>query len=472
MTAPSPLPPTPSPSWHKALAVYLERRVLILFAMGFSSGLPLLLVFGTLSFWLREASVSLTDIGYMSWVALAYAMKWLWAPLVDRLPLPLLSRWLGRRRSWMLLAQVSIAAALVGMGWCDPLSALPTLALFALIVAFASATQDIVIDAFRIESAPERLQAAMAAAYMTGYRLAMIMAGAGALALAAWFGQDSGYNYLGWRFTYFTMAGLMGVGVITTLCCHEPRLTTPPPQQAQASHAATLQARGWPKLAAHVAAWLIDAVWCPFSDFFVRYGRTALLILALIACYRIADVVMGVMANSFYVDMQFSKTEVASITKVYGVIMTLAGATLGGVLVMRFGTLRILMLGAVLSAATNLLFAWLSQLGHHVPLLTVIISLDNLSAGIATSAFITYLSSLTNVAFSATQYALFSSVMLLLPKLLAGFSGQVVEHIGYSAFFIATSLLGIPVLLLVYAVSRWQAQLPASRTTATPPEAP
>ncbi len=179
-----------------------------------------------------------------------------------------------------------------------------------------------------------------------------------------------------------------------------------------------------------------------------------MLILALIACYRVADVVMGVMSNSFYVDMQFSKTEVATITKVFGVIMTLVGAAVGGVLVMRFGTLRILFLGALLTASTNLLFALLHQVGHNLELLTLIISLDNLSAGIATAAFVTYLSSLTNVAFSATQYALFSSVMLLLPKLLAGFSGQIVEQIGYSAFFVGTSLLGLPVLLLIVLVAR------------------
>ncbi|MGL6263430.1 AmpG family muropeptide MFS transporter [Aeromonas jandaei] len=442
------------PSWRESLAVYLEPRVLILFAMGFSSGLPLLLVFGTLSYWLREADVSLTDIGYMSWVALAYGFKWLWSPLVDRMPLPLLSTLLGRRRSWMLFSQLLIAGALVGMAFCDPKSGLTQLALFALLVAFASATQDIVIDAYRIESAPERLQAAMAASYMTGYRLAMIIAGAGALALAAWFGSNSGYDYHGWQVTYLLMAALMSLGVITTLLCHEPEIDLAGQSQQQGERKALLLARGWPGPMASAGAWGYEAVWSPFADFFRRYGHSAMLILALIACYRVADVVMGVMSNSFYVDMQFSKTEVATITKVFGVIMTLVGAAVGGVLVMRFGTLRILFLGALLTASTNLLFALLHQVGHNLELLTLIISLDNLSAGIATAAFVTYLSSLTNVAFSATQYALFSSVMLLLPKLLAGFSGQIVEQIGYSAFFVGTSLLGLPVLLLIVLVAR------------------
>lgn len=442
------------PSWRESLRVYLEPRVLILFAMGFSSGLPLLLVFGTLSFWLREAEVSLTDIGYMSWVALAYGVKWLWSPLVDRLALPLLSRLLGRRRSWMLFSQLLIAAALVGMSFCDPKTQLAQLALFALLVAFASATQDIVIDAYRIESAPERLQAAMAASYMTGYRLAMIMAGAGALALAAWLGSNSAYDYRGWQLTYLLMAGMMSIGLVTTLCCHEPDIDVASQDRQQAQRKALLLQHGWPTPLAGLGAWAYEAIWCPFADFFARHGRSALLILGLIACYRISDVVMGVMSNSFYVDMQFSKTEVATITKVYGVIMTLVGASLGGILVMRFGTLRILMLGALLTASTNLLFALLNQLGHNLELLTLIISLDNLSAGIATAAFITYLSSLTNVAFSATQYALFSSVMLLLPKLLAGFSGRFVEQCGYSTFFVTTSLLGIPVLLLIAMVAR------------------
>lgn len=445
---------TAATGWAQSLAIYLESRVMILLALGFSSGLPLLLVFGTLSYWLREADVTLSDIGYMSWVALAYGFKWVWSPLVDRLPLPLLSRLIGRRRSWMLLSQVLVMLALCGMAMSDPKQDLAHLALFALLVAFSSATQDIVIDAYRIESAPERLQAAMAAAYMTGYRLAMIMAGAGALALAAWFGSDTGYDRLGWQQTYFIMAGLMGIGVITTLCCHEPEVNVARQSDEQQRYRAQLLERGWPAPLAGPGAWCHEAIWRPFADFFERYGNTALLILALIACYRISDVVMGVMANSFYVDLAFTKTEVATVTKVYGVLMTLVGASLGGVLVMRFGTLRILLLGALLTASTNLLFSLLGQVGHNVMLLTLVISLDNLCAGIATAAFVTYLSSLTNVAFSATQYALFSSIMMLLPKFIAGFSGVVVEVIGYSGFFIGTALLGLPAMCLIPLVAK------------------
>lgn len=444
----------PKRSWSRLLALYAERRVLTLFALGFSSGLPILLVFGTLSFWLREAGISRTSIGFFSWVALAYGVKWLWSPLVDRLPLPVLSRLMGRRRSWMLFSQLIIMAALVGMAYSEPNTQIVNLALFALAVAFASATQDIVIDAYRIEAAPERLQGALAAAYMTGYRLAMIMAGAGALAIAAWAGSDLGYDPVGWQTAYLCMAGLMLVGVVTCLLLHEPDVDLRQQASAQAEHRQQLIDRGYPPLLASLAAFIRSAVIAPFAEFFHRFGKQALIILALIACYRISDVVMGVMANPFYVDMGFSKSQIATVTKVYGVVMTLVGAALGGILVSRFGTLRILMLGAVLAAGTNLMFALMTQFGPDVRLLTLIISLDNLSAGIATAAFITYLSSLTNVAFSATQYALFSSVMLLLPKFLAGFSGIAVDAFGYAPFFIGTAAIGLPVLWLIRKVGK------------------
>lgn len=440
--------------WVQQLALYAERRVLTLFALGFSSGLPILLVFGTLSFWLREAGVSRTSIGFFSWVALAYGVKWLWSPLVDRLPLPLLSRVMGRRRSWMLFSQLLIMAALAGMAYSEPTQHIVAFALFALAVAFASATQDIVIDAYRIEAAPEHLQGALAAAYMTGYRLAMIMAGAGALAIAAWAGSDLGYDPIGWQTAYLSMAGFMLVGVITCLLIHEPDIDLQQQASAQAEHKQQLVNQGYPALLAGFIAFMRSAVVAPFAEFFQRFGKQALIILALIACYRISDVVMGVMANPFYVDMGFSKSQIATVTKVYGVIMTLVGAALGGILVSRFGTLRILMLGAVLSAVTNVMFAAMAQVGPDIRLLTIIISLDNLSAGIATAAFITYLSSLTNVAFSATQYALFSSVMMLLPKFLAGFSGVTVDAYGYAAFFIGTAAIGLPVLWLIKQVGK------------------
>ena len=405
--------------------------------LGFAAGLPLLLVLGTLSFRLREAGIDRSTIGFLSWVGLAYGFKWVWSPLVDRMPLPLLTRWLGRRRSWLLLAQCMVIVGLVGMAVLDPQVALEPVVWCALVVAFASATQDIALDAFRIESAEAQHQAALAATYQTGYRLAMIWAGAGVLWVAARAAgaDETAYVHTAWQTAYLVMAGSMSLGVLTVLLSPEPAPREIPP-------------------ARNAAEWLRGALIEPFAEFIRRYRWQAALILGLIAVYRISDVVMGIMANPFYVDMGYTKDEVAAVTKVFGVIMTLLGAFVGGVLSMRLGVMRILMLGAVLSAITNLLFAWLATRGHDLTALVWVISADNLASGIASAAFIAYLSSLTNVNYSATQYALFSSMMLLAPKWLAGFSGVYVDAHGYEAFFTSTALLGAPVLLLVWLASR------------------
>ena len=484
--------------------------------LGFSAGLPLLLVFGTLSFWLREAGVDRTTIGYLSWVGLAYGFKWVWAPLVDRLPIPVLTRLLGRRRSWLLLSQVTIMVALTGMAMTDPRLSLLPMVWCALAVAFASATQDIALDAFRIESADVKRQAALAAAYQTGYRIAMIWAGAGVLWIAARAEIPGAASYQphAWRAAYLAMAASMLLGVVTVLLSPEPAARSREADNAetlltQARFKATgvplyglvllatllllafalvlapsavgvgfdmvyatyfapvlLYAAALVALAMNgrrvrisqklvpAAAWFTHAFLIPFADFVSRYGKQAMLILALIAVYRISDVVMGIMANPFYVDMGYTKDEVAAVTKIYGVIMTLVGAFAGGALALRFGVMRVLMLGAILSAGSNLLFAWLGTRGHDVNALIFVISADNLSSGIASAAFIAYLSSLTNVNYSATQYALFSSMMLLLPKFLAGYSGKFVDAFGYSQFFTATAWLGAPVVLLVWLASR------------------
>ncbi len=458
---PSATPLVDKPTWAQTLRVYLEPASLRMLSLGFSAGLPLLLVFGTLSFWLREAGVDRTSIGYLSWVGLAYAFKWVWAPLVDRMPIPLLTRALGRRRSWLLLAQCLIMAALVNMAFADPQQALTPIVWGALAVAFGSATQDIALDAFRIESASTDKQAALAATYQTGYRLAMIWSGAGALWIAARATVPveavaaaanaatavsgavattvsagvAGYQRGAWQTAYLVMAASMLPGVFTVLFSTEPAPRAISP-------------------AKNAADWLRSALVEPFAEFIRRYRWHAALILALIATYRISDVVMGIMANPFYVDMGFSKDEVAAVTKIYGVVMTLVGAFLGGAMAMRWGVMRVLLLGAVLSAATNLLFAWLAGLGHNLNALIFVVSADNLASGIASAGFIAYLSSLTNVNYSATQYALFSSMMLLLPKFLAGYSGLYVDHFGYASFFTSTAALGLPVLLLVWLASR------------------
>jgi len=438
-----------------ALSVYYHKRVLILLLLGFSAGLPYMLVFSTLSFWLREAGVDRTAIGYFSWITLAYGLKWAWSPLVDRLSLPILTRFLGRRRSWMLFAQLLLVGAILGMSFSDPLKDLERLALFALMIAFASATQDIVIDAFRIESAPEKMQAALAAAYQVGYRGAMIVATAGALTIAAWVEPgNTEYNLIAWQTSYLVMAGLMFIGVLTTLFSREPKVDT---RTADATELALKQrlSATYPRIIAAGMSWVYTACILPFIDFFKRYGYSAILILLLISCYRISDIVMGIMANVFYVDMGFTKEEIAYLSKIYGLIMTLVGAAFGGVLLARFGTMKILFLGALLVAVTNLLFAWQAVIGYNVSFLTFAISVDNFSAGIATAAFIAYLSSLTSSGYSATQYALLSSIMLLFPKFIAGFSGAYVDAFGYVNFFVAASVIGFPVLLLIHLVNKY-----------------
>ena len=432
------------------MLVYLEPASLRMLALGFSAGLPLLLVLGTLSFRLREAGIDRATIGFLSWVGLAYGFKWVWAPLVDRVPIPLLTRWLGRRRSWLLLSQVGIMGGLVAMALGNPQQGLFAVTVAALVVAFSSATQDIALDAFRIESAVAEKQAALAATYQTGYRLAMIWAGAGVLWLAA--GAETApavpaaataasapvgalYQNNAWMTAYLVMAASMLVGVLTVLLSPEP---------VPIAHTQPRTPGEWLKQT------LIE----PFADFFRRYRWQAALILSLIAVYRISDIVMGIMANPFYVDMLYTKAEVAAVTKIYGVIMTLVGAWIGGVLSMRFGVMRILMAGAVMSAVSNLLFAWLAGHGHDVNALILVVSADNLAGGIASAAFIAYLSSLTNIQYSATQYALFSSLMLLLPKFVAGWSGAFVDQFGYATFFTSTALLGLPVLVLVWLAGR------------------
>jgi PAT family beta-lactamase induction signal transducer AmpG len=337
----------------------------------------------------------------------------------------------------LLLSQMAIMLGLIAMSFNDPQRALLPVVWGALAVAFGSATQDIALDAFRIESADMDRQAALAAAYQTGYRLAMIWAGAGVLWLAARaeVAGAVGYQHAAWHTAYLVMAASMLPGVLTVLLSKEPLRRSLPS-------------------AKNALDWLRGALVEPFADFVGRYRWQAVLILALIATYRISDVVMGIMANPFYVDMGYSKDEVAAVTKVFGVIMTLVGAFVGGVLAMRLGVMRVLMLGAVLSAASNLLFAGLSTRGHDLNGLIFVISADNLASGIASAAFIAYLSSLTNVNYSATQYALFSSMMLLLPKFLAGYSGRYVDAFGYADFFVATAMLGVPVLLLVWLTSR------------------
>jgi PAT family beta-lactamase induction signal transducer AmpG len=415
-------------SWSEAAAVYRRPQVISLLFLGFSAGLPYLLVFSTLATWLREDGVDVATIGFFSWVGITFSIKVLWAPLVDRLPLPFLSSWLGKRRAWMLIAQLGLVLGILAMALSDPARNIETVAVFAVFIAFASATQDIAIDAYRIEVAEVDLQGAMASTYILGYRLATLCAGAGALYAA---------EFLSWSWAYALMAALVAVGVVTTLVISRPpgNANNPDPQ----SHSIT------GITFATVYRPMLDAV----ADFFVRYGRQALLILVFIAVYRIADIVMGVMANPFYIDLGFSKTDIANVTKVFGFAMSIAGAFLGGVMVARYGVWRPLLLGGILTAGSNLLFAVLSGIGPDLAFLAVTVSADNLSAGLASSAFIAYLSSLTSRDFTATQYALFSSLMTLPGKFIGGYSGTLVAAQGYGDFFVYTAIAGVPAILML-----------------------
>lgn len=435
-------------SWKQSFSAYFRPKILGMSFLGFSAGLPFLLVFSTLSAWLRDSGVTLSVIGFFSWVGLTYSIKVIWAPIVDRLPLPFLTRLLGKRRSWMLLAQVGISAGLMTLAELNPQLEIELIAVTAVWIAFCSATQDIVIDAYRIEAIEPEYQAAMAAMYVFGYRVALLVSGAGAFYIA---------EYIGWNAAYSAMALCMFIGIMATLLSSESK--HPIKQQTtelenKIETALGVQARRG--ILQRLSAWFSDAVISPFADFFVRNGKTGLWILALIALYKMSDITMGVMANPFYLDLGYSKTEIADVSKIFGFFMTIFGAALGGVLVIRYGLMKPLLLGAVLVASTNLLFVLLARSEPNLQLLAIVISADNLSGGIATSVFIAYLSSLTNSAYTATQYALFSSLMTLPAKLMGGASGLIVDAYGYAMFFLYASSVGLPAIFLVLVLMHLQ----------------
>lgn len=449
-------PAPPARGWRAAWAAYAHPRIVGMAFLGFSSGLPFLLVFSTLSAWLTQAGVSRADIGYFSWVGIAYSLKFFWAPVVDRLPLPGLTRTLGRRRGWLLLAQLAVAAGLIAMAFADPAARLSTLVGLTVAVAFASATQDICVDAWRIEAVAIERQGAMAASYQFGYRIALLAAGAGALVLA---------QHAGWRMAYLAMAALMSVGLVTTLLVPEPEAKIDRATLAdEARVAAYLERRAhWPASLRHAGAWLLGAVVCPFADFIRRNGwKPALLILAFVALYRLPYLSMGVMANPFYLDHGFTLDQIAAVSKVFGVLMTMLGAAAGGALVARLGLQRTLLIGLLLIGAANLYFALMATLPKSIDSLALAITIDNFGSGVEGTAFIAYLSSLTNTAYTATQYALFSSLWSLPGKFIGGFSGLLVDALGYPGFFVYTAALTLPALWLLRRL--WPSQ-PASGTS-------
>lgn len=501
-------------NWQDSFAALANRQVWYMLLLGFSAGLPLLLIFSSLSLWLREAGIEKSAVTYFSWAALGYSFKFVWAPLVDCLPIPFLTRLLGLRRSWLLLSQFGIAGAILLMAYSDPSlsNELFYMAMGAVLLGFSAATQDISIDAYRIEAVDADMQGLMSASYIAGYRIGMIVAGAGALYIASYFGTTmENYNYTAWFYTYQIMAACMSVGILATFLISEPinrhieqkysdnqylgllltfalgvlafiafymvtddltiwfkaHLSEIFHGNALASFiVGTIRLVGAVYLSFQVAKLCLKLHWVdkgllqtsyvlPVKNFFDDYGlKTAGLLLALIGLYRISDIVLGVVSNLFYQDLGFTKVEIANAVKSFGLVMTIFGGFVGGILAMRLGVMRVLFMGAVLVIVTNLLFILLYYAGHNVPLMYVVVAADNLVAGIASAAFVAFLSSLVNIQFTAMQYAIFSSLMTLIPKALAGYSGTVVDLFGYNTFFIIAAALGVPVLFLIYYANR------------------
>lgn len=442
-------------SWRQAWAVYTRPTVMRMLLLGFAAGLPFMLVFSTLTAWLRSEGVSRTAIGFFAWVGITYSIKVLWAPVVDRVRVPLLTVWLGQRRSWMLAAQLTILLGLAGMAFTDPLSQLTQLALLAVLVAFASATQDITIDAFRIESDEVRFQAALAGTYVLGYRLALLATGAGALFLA---------DQVGWTLAYLAMAALMLIGVFAVAISPEPsspdRLNIENEPLVIGFRQRT-RLRGLP---ADLIAWILGAVVAPFVDFIRRFRWLALPILALIGLYKASDLSMAAMANPLYLDVGYTLSQIGAVSGLFGVVMTISGGLVGGLMVARFGLMPMMLVGAVGIAATNLLFAWLATQQPVIWALTLTIAGDNFFVGFSATVFIAWMSGLVSRRYTATQYALFSSLMTLPGKFLGGPSGWIVDQAGYVFFFFYASALGIPAMLLViYLMSRQQRIAEAAR---------
>jgi len=439
----------PSISALESLRIFTRPRMLSMLALGFSSGLPYMLIYSTLSAWLSQVGIRRATVGMLAWVSLVYSLKFLWSPVVDRVQLPFIGRALGQRRSWMLLAQLSIAAALFALSLSDPQANVVHVAALALWLAFSAATQDITIDAWRIESAPVREQGAMASAYQFGYRLAILAGSAGAL----WIAADSG-----WARSYATMAALVAIGVITTLAVREPNRIAPQLSVLTEQRVIDwLERRAhWPDGLRHAGAWFLGAVICPVIDFFVRYGLgLGLLMFAFISTYRLTDFTMGVMSNRFYLDAGFSLKQIAAVAKVFGTLWSFAGILIGGIAVTRLGRTRSLLLGSALVMISNVGYSVLAAHGGpSVSGLAAVISLDNFAQGVHGTALIAFMSSLTSASYTATQYAVLSSLYALPPKLLMGTSGLVVDAIGYPPFYLYTASLSIPALLLLYLLSR------------------
>lgn len=439
-------------SWGEAIAVFFTRRQLTILVMGFASGMPLLLTLSTLSYWLATVGVSKTTIGLFTLVGTPYTFKFVWSPIIDQLRLPILGR-LGRRKSWLFLIQILLAVAIFFMGQTNPVEAPLMTALMAVIVAFFSASQDIVIDAYRIEILDETEQGAGAGTTQVGYRIGLLLAGAGATALS---------DYISWAMIFTILAVAMLLSAAFSLCVVEPKNG------------------GYKENRRSYTEWLSDAVIKPFADFIGRKGWVVILLFILL--YKYGDAFGGAMANPFYHELGFTGVEIAAVSKVFGVIASLVGGVVGGLIVARFGLFKTLLVGGIAQAVTNLVFsamAWRHDAGfaqdllaygpidpavyvelsrqHHVELLkwlAAAISADNIAGGIAATGLVAYLSGLCNIAFTATQYALLSSFMAFGRTVLSSGSGWVADHADWPTFWAFTTFMAIPGLLLLLWISR------------------
>lgn len=417
--------------WRQTLLLFRDPRMLVILLLGFSSGLPLALTSSTLNARLTESGVSLTGIGLFSLVALPYSLKFLWAPLIDQIPLPKLNRLFGHRRAWMLCVQLLLMASILGIGLTDPLTYPLLTVIFALLTTFFSASQDVVIDAYRVEILDTEEQGAGATMVQIGYRIAMLISSAGALYLA---------EYSTWGMTYVVMAALIGVGMTTILCSKEPALTpVVAPDRPQG-----------------FAAWTRHAVVGPFTDMAQRQGWRLLLLIILFALfYKLADAMLGVMATTFYLKIGFTKPEIANITKIFGFFATLVGFAAGGLAITRLGIMRSLVIGAVLQGASNLMFAWQASVGANTDALALTIAVENFTGSIGSTAFVAYISGLCSRTYTGTQYALLSALAAVGRSVLAAPSGWLAEKLGWVDFFIVSTFAAVPGLIVLLIMIRF-----------------
>ena len=413
---------------------YLQRPVLVIFFFGFSGGLPFPLVYSTLTAWLEDADITRSTISTFAWLGFAYSFKFLWSPLVDSLSLPVLTRWLGRRRAWLFVSQLALGASIYFLANIDPSSEIAAFVAVAIAVAFLSATQDIVIDAYRIESVGQELQPVLAASYQYGYRIGVLVATAGAFVMA---------DYGSWSTTYQVMAAFMLVGLVTTLVCHEPRV------------ASTRDIGASGALGSGVVGWIKFAVIEPLADFFTRYGAWGFVLLAFISSFHVSDRVLGILANPFYLDVGYTKTEIGSVAKLYGFWVSMLGVAAGAAASVKLGLSRCLVLAPIFVVSTNLFFAAIVLTGPNLSMLALTISVDNFALGFGSTIMIAFMSSLINVSFTATQYALLSSISTFFGKFFAGYSGDVQEVVGWFSFFLYAAATGIPAIVLA-AIVAWK----------------